>query len=163
MQKYFTPAQVEIIAYCLMPNHYHLLVCLNSDDLARVMQPFALSYSKAIAKRFGRTGTLFQGPFKSRLVDKNEYLLHLSRYIHLNPVFAGLAAKPEDWEFSSYRDYIDLRSGTFVRPEIILSQFGREAYRLFVEEYRKEDLRKIEHLMFDFRDQVSPRDLVSEV
>jgi REP element-mobilizing transposase RayT len=60
LQKYLIPAQVEIVAYCLMPNHYHLLVNLVSDDLSRVMQPFALSYSKAIAKRYSAQGLCFR-------------------------------------------------------------------------------------------------------
>jgi hypothetical protein len=67
----------------------------------------------------------------------------------MNPVMAGLAAKPEGWEFSSYREYVNLRRGTFVRPEIVLSQFGCEAYRQFVEEYRKKDFQTVAHLLFD--------------
>jgi hypothetical protein len=73
-------------------------------------------------------------------VDRNEYLVHLSRYIHLNPVVAGLAKQPEDWEFSSYRDYIGLHKGTLPEPEIILSQFlTRDAYREFVASYSEGD------------------------
>lgn len=98
-----------MIAYCLMPNHLHLLVCAHDDELSRRMQRFSISYTKAMNKRYDRVGSLFQGQFQAVLVDRNEYLLHLSRYFHLNPVKAGLVKQPEDWGFSSYRDYIGLR------------------------------------------------------
>ena len=142
---------LDIMAYCLMPNHYHLLVYLKSDDLSSaVMQPFSLSYTKAINQQQGRVGPLFQGPFKAKLVDQDEYLLHLSRYIHLNPVLAGLVAQPAAWRFSSYRDFVGLRDGTLPQPEIVLSQFETpQAYAEFVEVYRAQDRALIEHLMLD--------------
>jgi putative transposase len=68
----------------------------------------------------------------------------------MNPVSAGLVARPEEWAFSSYRDYIGLREGTLPVPDIVLSQFpSRQAYQLFVESYRDQDARIIEHLLFD--------------
>jgi REP element-mobilizing transposase RayT len=138
LRKYFVCDAVEIVAYCLMPNHYHLLIRLKTDNLADILQRFALSYSKAISKRFNRVGTLFQGPFKAILVEKEEYLLQLSRYIHLNPVKAGLVTRAEDWEFSSYRDYIGLRDGTLIVPDVVLAYIPtRQAYREFVESYQE--------------------------
>lgn len=139
-----------IIGYCLMPNHFHLLVCPHDDELSRRMQRFSISYTKAINKGYGRVGALFQGQFQAVLVDRNEYLLHLSRYFHLNPVEAGLAKQPEDWEFSSYRDYIGLRHGALPTPDVILSQFPTpRAYQQFVELYRPRDRDIIAHLLFD--------------
>ncbi len=140
----------SIIAYCLMPNHFHLLVCPHDDELSRRMQRFSISYTKAMNKRYDRVGSLFQGQFQAVLVDSNEYLLHLSRYFHLNPVEAGLVRQPEDWEFSSYRDYIGLRQGTLPTPDIILSQFSTpKAYQEFVELYQSRDRDIIAHLLFD--------------
>lgn len=133
LEKYFLPAQIELLAYCLMPNHYHLLVLLHDANLSAVMQRFSLSYSKAMARRFQRTGSLFEGPFQSRHVAKYEYLLHLSRYIHLNPVVAGLVSRPEDWEFSSYREYLGLRAGGPARPEVVLGVLEARGYQEFVE------------------------------
>jgi REP element-mobilizing transposase RayT len=121
--KYLVPDQVEIVAYCLMPDHYHLLVCPRVDTLSKLMQPFLLAYTHAFNKRYGRMGALFQGRFKARYVGKNEYLLHLSRYILLNPVRAGLVKQAEDWEFSSYRDYLGLRTGSKLNPKIVMDQF----------------------------------------
>ena len=138
-----------IIAYCLMPNHFHLLVCPHDDELSRRMQRFSISYTKAMNKRYDRVGSLFQGQFQAVLVDRNEYLLHLSRYLHLNPVEAGLVKRPGDWEFSSYRDYIGLRQGTLPMPDIILSQFPTpKAYQEFVESYKLSDRDIIAHLLF---------------
>jgi len=139
-----------IVAYCLMPNHFHLLVCPHDDELSRRMQRFSISYTKAMNKRYDRVGALFQGQFQAVHVDRNEYLLHLSRYFHLNPVEAGLVKCPEDWEFSSYRDYIGLRKGTLPTPDIILSQFATpKAYREFVESYQPSDRDVIVHLLFE--------------
>jgi REP element-mobilizing transposase RayT len=150
LRKHLTVEAAEIIAYCLMPNHYHLLVYLKTDDLSDQMQPFALAYTKAINKRYGRVGSLFQGHFKAIHVDRDEYLLHLSRYIHLNPVAAGLSQHPEDWEFSSFPEFVGLRPGTLPQPAIVLTQFSSpEAYRQFVTDYQAEDRKVIGHLAFD--------------
>ena len=139
-----------LIAYALMPNHYHLLIQALTDDVALAMQRFGISYTKAINTHYNRVGSLFQGKFKRKLVDTDTYLLHLSRYIHLNPVEVGLVNHPADWEYSSYRDYIGVRNGKLPKPDIVLSQFDhREAYRKFVEDYRNNDIKTIEHLLFD--------------
>ena len=97
------------------------------------MRKFSLSYTKAINKRYNRVGSLFQGPFQFRHIDSNSYLLHVSRYIHLNPVEHHVT-NPADWEFSSYPDYLNQRPGRLPQPEIILQQFPNlDAYRSFVE------------------------------
>ncbi len=151
LRRYFLSVAVDIVAYCLMPNHYHLLALLKTNHFSReVMQPFSLAYTKAINRQQDRVGPLFQGPFKAILVDREEYLLHLSRYIHCNPVNAGLVSRAEDWAYSSYRDYIGMRNDTLSKPDIVLSQFdSRSAYRRFVEAYTEESTAIIKHLMLD--------------
>jgi putative transposase len=136
MRDFFHPEKVEVIAYCLMPNHYHLLVYLNDDDFGpKVMQPFMVSYTKAVNKQNKRVGPLFQGPFHAKLIKDDGHLLLLSQYIHLNPVRAKLVDKPEDWVYSSYQDYLGLRRGTLPKPGVILEHFSSiEDYRAFVEE-----------------------------
>ena len=139
-----------VVTHCLMPTHFHLTVRPHDDDLSHHMQLLSISYTKAINERYGRIGALFQGQFQAIHVDRDEYLLHLSRYLHLNPVAAGLVKRPEEWEFSSYRDYIGLRHGTLPAPDIVLSQFPTtDAYREFVESYRPKDRDLIAHLLFD--------------
>jgi len=140
---------VTTIAYCLMPNHYHLLIRLESTEFSQRMQAFGTSYSKAINKQMGRSGALFQGRFQAKHVDEENHLVHLSRYIHLNPVEAGLVKVPHEWEFSSYREYIGLRAGTLPATEILLSEFqSREQYRSFVET-ESEHTVSIDHILFD--------------
>ena len=137
LRHYCTSELIEIIAYCLMPNHYHLLVYLKDNNLStKVMQPLAVSYTKSVNRQQGRVGPIFQGAFQAKLVDKTEYLLYLSRYLHLNPVLAGLVENPATWTFSSYRDYVGLRKGTLPRPDVVLSHFpSRESYAEFVKGY----------------------------
>ncbi|QLQ06208.1 MAG: hypothetical protein HZY76_09250 [Anaerolineae bacterium] len=80
----------------------------------------------------------------------DEYLLHLSRDIHLNPVHAGLVARPEDWAFFSYQDYVGLRTGTLAKPGLVLEQFpSQPTYAQFVADYVDADRTAIEHLMLD--------------
>jgi len=123
LRQYITAQHADILAYALMPNHYHLLVKLHNDDFSHAMQNFAISYTKAMNERYHRTGSMFQGAFQARLVDKDEYLLQLSRYIHLNPVQVGLVKRPQDWVYSSYQEYIGLRHGTLPKSETVLAQF----------------------------------------
>ncbi|RAM51793.1 MAG: transposase [Hapalosiphonaceae cyanobacterium JJU2] len=110
---------VDIVAYCLMPNHYHFLVYLRDETLSDAMKSLSLSYTKAINKRFNRSGVLFQGRFQSIHIQQTDYLINLSRYIHLNPVKAGLVEKPEEWEFSSYLEYVGMRRGMLPKTEYI--------------------------------------------
>ena len=132
---YLVDSTLDVNAYCLMPNHYHFLVNLRQRDFSQKMQAFTLSHTKAMNKRYRRCGSIFQSRFQAILVDSDAYLLHLSRYIHLNPVKAGLVKRPEDWEFSSYVDYVGLRQGTLPTMENLLAQVGSAyAYQQFVDE-----------------------------
>ena len=134
LREYCPPEKGEIIAYCLMPNHYHLLIRILIENFGRkVMQPLGVSYTKAVNKQEQRVGSLFQGPFHNRLVKTEGDLLHLTRYIHLNPVTAGFAERPELWEYSSYQEYIGLRAGTLPHPDAVLRHFpSPAAYAEFV-------------------------------
>lgn len=140
---------VQVTAYCLMPNHYHFLIFLRESGLSKAMQRFVLAYTHGMNHRYGRSGTLFQGRFQTKEVDRDEYLLHLTRYIHLNPVKAGLVQCPEDWEFSSYQDYVGLRRGTLPRSAEVLAQVGdATAYRQFVAVAAEPQV-SIQHLLLD--------------
>lgn len=149
LREHFTEELVHIVAYCLMPNHYHLLIYVLCDAFGHeVMQPFGTSYTKAINQEQNRVGPVFQGRFKGKQVEKDGYLLHLSRYIHRNPVEAGLVTHPADWPYSSYRDYIGLRQGTLPQSEVILAQFASVAsYAAYVEE-GDDKYKPIRHLLF---------------
>ena len=125
------------IAYCLMPNHYHLLLRQDGDEPAGELARFSFNrYTKAFNKRYGRTGTLFEGRYQSIHVDRTDYLLHLCRYIHANPVRAGLVSRPEAWPFSNYLEWVGLRDGVLVDRRFVAETFPKsEDYRRFVAEY----------------------------
>jgi REP-associated tyrosine transposase len=149
-REYVPMESASVLAYCLMPNHYHTLVTLRANDFVERMQRFGTSFTKAVNSRFHRTGVLFEGRFKAIHVDDESYLLHLTRYLHLNPVVANLVAATEDWELSSYCEYIGRRSGTLPQPEKILAVFGdSQRYRQFVESRLSVGAPDISHLMFD--------------
>ena len=119
VRQHLTTKGVDVVAYCLMPNHYHFLVYLREENLSNAMKSLSLSYTKAINQRFNRVGVLFQGRFQSIHVDRTDYLVNLSRYIHLNPVKARLVQRAGEWEFSSYLEYAGLRPGTLPKTEFI--------------------------------------------
>src|SRR6266545_3029924 len=93
--------QCRIYAYVLMTNHFHLLV--EPGDLGRFMQSVGRRYVRYVNYAYGRSGTLWEGRFKSAAVSRDEYLIACSRYIELNPVRAGLVAHPKDYYWSSYQ------------------------------------------------------------
>lgn len=98
---------VQIIAYCIMPTHFHLILKqLTEDGIAKYMKDILNSYTRYFNIKHKRKGPLWESRFKSVLVDSDEQLLHLIRYIHLNPVTAKLIDRPEKWDFSSYKEYL---------------------------------------------------------
>ena len=93
-------------SYVLMTNHYHLIIETPEGNLSRVMHNLNSSYTAYINTKRKRSGHLFQGRYKAIVVDKDNYLLELSRYLHLNPVRAKMVEKPEEYPHSSYRTFI---------------------------------------------------------
>lgn len=126
-------------AYCLMSDHYHLLIETPEANLVSGMRRFNGVYTQSFNRRHERVGHVFQGRYKAILVDKDSYALELCRYIVLNPVRAGMVRQPEDWRWSSY----SATAGPSTAPDWLdvgwlLRQFGhdarraRHAYRRFV-------------------------------
>ena len=128
-------------AYCLMTNHYHLLLETPDANLSRGMRQLNGVYTQAFNRQRGRKGHVLQGRFKSILVEKDSYLLELARYVVLNPVRASMVQHPRHWRWSSYRATAgEIVAPDFLTTEWILSQFeedpdrARRAYRVFVKE-----------------------------
>lgn len=94
------------LAYCLMGNHYHLVLHTRSANLSRLMRQINGVYTQAYNRRHRKVGHLFQGRFKAILVDENAYLLEVCRYVDLNPVRARMVPHPADWPWSSYRAHV---------------------------------------------------------
>lgn len=104
---YLDRANIDLVAYCLMPNHFHLLIYLNNEtNFSNIMRSFTLSYVKSFNLWHGRVGHLFQGDFKAKHVTTDEYLTILCAYIHCNPVNAHLVMAPELWKYSDYSEWI---------------------------------------------------------
>ncbi len=137
IHKYCVKNSVSVIAYCLMPNHYHLLLRQDGDSPAgNVPQSVFNSYSKAYNLKYSHSGTLFEGRFRAKPVQTTSHLLHLCRYIHGNPVKDGLVADPSDWPWSNYLEWIGDRKGRLVDHEFIRMQFGGSAnYRKSLFQY----------------------------
>lgn len=101
---------VEIVAYCIMPTHIHLLLKqIKNDGITKFMLRVMSSYSNFFNHKHHRNGPLWTGRFKDVLVATDEQLLHLTRYIHLNPTSAGIVSSPNDWKYSSLNEYISTK------------------------------------------------------
>jgi len=129
-----------IHVYCLMSNHYHLLLETQSANLSQVMRHINGAYTTYFNVKRKRAGHLFQGRYNSILVEADEYAAELSRYIHLNPVRAGIVARPEEYQWSSYRCFTGQAAAPkWLKTDFILGYFGsrdkdvRDKYRAFVE------------------------------
>lgn len=140
---------IDMIAYCLIPNHFHFIIKQNGDhDIKRFMQSVITRYSMYFNRKYDRVGKLFQGHYKGVLITNENYLLHLSRYIHLNPAeYISNLSKA----YSSYAEYLGIRKTPWIKPDVILSYFktvsrdfkeGINTYKGFVEG-SKTDLKKI--------------------
>ena len=126
----------SLICYCIMPNHFHLLIQQNSDiPISKLILRLATSYSMYFNAKYGHVGHVFQDRFKAVHVTGDNYLRHLSAYIHLNPKVAGLVKTTSDWKYSSYPDYTGKREDAVCDKNLILDQFSSmNAYQQFVEE-----------------------------
>lgn len=128
----------EIHAYCLMDNHYHLLIRTPLANISRIMRHLDGIYTQRFNNSVKRDGPLFRGRYKSILIEADVYLLRLSRYIHLNPVKANIVKKAEHFSWSSYQAYLSGISPQWLNTNYILNYFGkhlqRTKYKEFVEE-----------------------------
>lgn len=145
---------VEIISYCLMPNHFHFLLKQATDHgIREFISKLSNSYTKYFNTKNERIGPILQGDFKAVRVEDNNQLLHLTRYIHLNPLVGFVTKDLEKYVWSSYSEYVGLTNLDVCENEIILNQFKSKIdYKKFVldhADYAKR-LEQIKHLALDF-------------
>ncbi|MDI7259504.1 MAG: transposase [Thermodesulfobacteriota bacterium] len=141
LRDYHNRYGILIHAYVQMDNHYHFILETPQGGLLKIMHGVNGGYTNYFNRKHGRVGHLFQGRYRAILVEKDRYLLSLSRYVHLNPVRAGLVRKPEEYPWSSYRGYIwKEQEEDWMEYGWVLSQFGEHRkraewkYKTYVEE-----------------------------
>lgn len=157
---------VDIICFCLMPNHFHLILDqLVDDGISKFMHKLGTGYTNAFNLKHKRSGALFEGTFKAILIENETYLTHLSRYIHLNPVELKEKNWKEDgiknwnkinkfldnYRYSSYLDYIGKKNfPSIINKKLIVELFdNEEKYKKFVQEWLIDDLSRIQDLTIE--------------
>jgi len=158
LEDYHNRYGILIHSFVLMDNHYHLILETPKGNLLKVMHGLNGGYTGYFNRKYGRNGHLFQGRYKGIIIDKDSYLIPLSRYVHLNPVRARIAERPEQYRWSSYPGYIGRgKEYEWVEYSWILSQFGsrrlgaRRKYRMYTEEALR---KKIENPLKSLHSQV---------
>ncbi len=138
LSEYKTKYDFQLYAYALMKNHVHLLVEVQQTPLSKIMQVVQFRYTKYFNKQYKKVGHLFQGRFKAILCDKDQYLLELVRYIHLNPVRAKIVDDPQKYSWTSHSIYLGDEQSKIVDKKFVLSQFCKNKkkaqweYRQFI-------------------------------
>lgn len=143
---------IQLLAYCLMPNHFHLLVYnVKERGITELMHRVMTSYSMYFNKRYKRKGVLFQNTYKASLINDDAYLWHISRYIHLNP--QDLNKEFSTYSFSSYPYYLGQKQAEWLNPDKVLAlhKHGLSDYADFVKDYEamRAELQQLKHLLAD--------------
>ena len=133
---------LDLICYCLMPTHFHLIVrirCEEQDPIRRQIGDILSGYTKIVNKQQGRNGSLFQQHTKAKLISGERHLMTAVHYVHQNPVHAGLVRQLQYWEYSSYREYLGQNRLMQVKTDVILEMCGGvkgfiEASKVMVDE-----------------------------
>ena len=151
MREYLPDSRVDLHAFTLMPNHFQMILRqLEYLAMCKFMKHVCERYACGFNKRHGRTGHVFQGRYKRVFIDRDEYLQHLSRYIHLNPVHAKLVKSASEWEHSSFPTYVNGGNADFLTTDIILSMSGgKEAYLHYIHEPRPAYGEELERYLID--------------
>jgi len=148
VDKYRQILAMNVVAYCLMPNHFHFLFQpQKTDNLSDFMHRLQLSYAQALNKRYKRTGPLFDNRerFQHKHVYSERYQILLCRYIHVNPLKDGLVQRLEDWAFSNYLEFIEARQGKLFVPSFREKFFATPAaYAEFVAAYGTEEDKELQ-------------------
>jgi len=146
-----------LLAYCLMGNHIHLLMKTGSEELGQIFRRIGASYVYWYNRKYERTGHLFQDRYKSEAVETDAYLFAVLRYVHQNPLKAGLVKNLEDYPYSSFAEYLGLNDENYVDKDFVLSLFHEDRAQAIV------DFREYNELITDekFLD-ISDRKYISD-
>jgi putative transposase len=138
--------QVEVLAFCLMPNHFHLLIYQSSaEGMKLLLKSVSVAYGMYFNKKYKRRGPVFQQRYRAVMIDKDDYLLHISRYIHINPDNYLV------WEWSSLPYYLGKFNADWLRPKKILELFEGDNYSEFIKDYekRRDELKSLKTILAD--------------
>lgn len=143
LSEIFLENKIEVHGFCLMNNHYHLLIKTVMRNLSESMQSVSSLYTAKVNKEIGRDGPLFRGRFKSKLIKGDAYLLNVSRYIHLNPSVSGITKDDVNYMWSSYKYYASdiFRKPRWVYTDLILSMFNNKKFK-YVQYVQDEDFKQ---------------------
>ena len=145
----YLPQSIDLIAYCLMPNHFHLVLKQKTRTaMTELLRVIGTNYAIYFNGKYNRVGTIFQGKYKAIIIDNEYYLLHLTRYVHLNPVELVKDGSSKEllknYEFSSYLEYLGIRETSWIKPGVVASYFHSpnrlglanvNSYQSFIEDY----------------------------
>jgi putative transposase len=139
VRKNLPEGSFSLISYCIMPNHFHILIRQNGEiPVSKLISKVCTSYSKYFNLKYGRVGAVFQDQFKAIYVDDNEYLLWLSAYINLNPVVSGIVKFAENWKWGSYSEFLNESTDLLCDKEVIKDQFkSMKSYRESISDFLK--------------------------
>ncbi|MFA6317139.1 MAG: transposase [Elusimicrobiota bacterium] len=152
---------LQLFSHCLMPNHVHLLIQTFHVDISAIMGSLLNCYARHINSKLNQTGHVFQERFQSPLCEDDAYLMRIARYIHLNPVRAGLVVNPSDWPYSSHRAYLGSALPDISNPFPILNLLDKDitlAQREF-SLYVEEGIRQPAEILSDL---LPPKNILSE-
>lgn len=150
--------KVDLLAYCLMPNHFHFfLKQTTKDGVTRFLRRLLTSYVLYFNKKYNRQGSLFQGKPKGVLIESEPYFLHLTRYIHLNPSELKAPGGFKEYPYSSYKEYVGAKKTNWVRPDAVLAYFRSKnnnfkninSYKDFVDNYNKDSSEILGNLILE--------------
>lgn len=161
LEKYKAVSEYKIYAYCLMSNHIHLLIKVEKEELDLIMKRIAGSYVYWYNWKYYRKGHLFQDRFKSEPVEDDAYFLTVLRYIHQNPIKAGLAETVDDYRYSSYHCYLDEKS-RLVDSDLALSILEKDDFIKFNNESNNDVCLDVEEKDFRIND-IDARKIIQEV
>lgn len=141
-------SQLELLSYCLMGNHFHMLVYVHeeTDVMKKFMKSIGTAYTMYYNRKYKRVGSLFQGVYKASWISNDSYLLHITRYIHLNP------RRWQTYHYSSLKNYLGQRNSTWLNVQRILDLFEGDNYLDFVADFQdsKNTLEYIKHELADW-------------
>lgn len=162
-RKLLPPNSFDLICYCLMPNHFHLLIQQKTNlPISKLVLKICTGYSMYFNKKHDRVGSLFQGIFKAVPIENNEQLLWTSLYIHENPQKSGLVKTPTNYKWSSFLDYVEPNRNTLCKKDILLDQFNSpESYLKYFKD--PEENKEAQNQMISFQDLFIDEDFIENL